>query len=60
MRFFKDRSGAGMLEYGLILGLVALVSVAVLLLLGGDTNSSLNRSANRAPGGAPIVSPAAP
>jgi Flp pilus assembly pilin Flp len=49
-----------MLEYGLILGLVALVSVAVLLLLGGDTNSSLNRSANRAPGGAPIVSPAAP
>ncbi len=49
-----------MLEYGLILGLVAMVSVAALLMFGGDTNSSLNRSANQFPGGAPVVSTAAP
>ena len=31
---FKDESGQGMVEYGLILGLVAVAAVAALLLLG--------------------------
>jgi len=30
----KDESGQGMVEYGLILGLVAVAAVAALLLLG--------------------------
>jgi len=30
----KDESGQGMVEYGLILGLIAVAAVAVLLILG--------------------------
>ena len=49
-----------MLEYGLILGLVAMMTVAVLLLLGGDTNSSLSHTADKFPGAASFVSSARP
>jgi len=34
MGFIKDENGQGMVEYGLIIGLVALVVVAGLILLG--------------------------
>jgi len=33
-KMIKDESGQGMVEYGLILGLVAVAAVAALLLLG--------------------------
>jgi Flp pilus assembly pilin Flp len=46
VRVLCDESGAGILEYGLILSLVAILAVAALLLLGGDSNLSLRRSAN--------------
>jgi Flp pilus assembly pilin Flp len=49
VQFVRDRSGLGMLEYSLILGLVAMVSIAVLLMLGGGSDSSLRRSANNFP-----------
>ena len=49
VQFVRDRSGLGMLEYSLILGLVAMVSIAVLLMLGGGSDSSLGRSANTFP-----------
>jgi Flp pilus assembly pilin Flp len=38
-----------MLEYSLILGLVAMVAVAALLMVGGGADSSLSRSANNFP-----------
>ncbi len=49
MRLLKDRSGAGVLEYGLIVGLIAMVAIAALLMLGGNSNSSLNHSMSAFP-----------
>jgi len=46
MRVLTDDSGAGILEYGLVLSLVALLAIAALLMLGGDSNRSLSRSGN--------------
>ena len=34
--FIKDESGASAVEYGLIVGLIAVALIAVLLLVGGD------------------------
>jgi pilus assembly protein Flp/PilA len=39
--FFKDEEGASAVEYGLIVGLIAVVLIAVLLLVGGDETSGL-------------------
>ena len=32
--WFKDESGQGMVEYGLIIGLIAIVVIAALIILG--------------------------
>jgi Flp pilus assembly pilin Flp len=45
IRFLLDESGQGTLEYGLVLGLVAMIAVGSLILFGADTNSSLSSSA---------------
>lgn len=34
--FFKDEEGASAVEYGLIVGLIAVVLIAVLIAIGGD------------------------
>jgi len=34
-RLFRNRRGQGMVEYGLIIGLVAVAVIAVLTLMGG-------------------------
>lgn len=34
VRILKDEDGQGMVEYGLILGLIAVAAIAALLLLG--------------------------
>lgn len=34
MRILKDEDGQGMVEYGLILGLIAIAAIAALVLLG--------------------------
>ena len=34
IRILKDEDGQGMVEYGLILGLIAVAAVAVIILLG--------------------------
>ena len=48
-RFFKDESGQGMVEYGLIIALVAIVIIGALTAMGGgikdkftDITSKLN------------------
>jgi Flp pilus assembly pilin Flp len=46
MTFLLDERGQGTLEYGLILGLVAMIAVGAMLLVGNDTNQSLQHSAS--------------
>ena len=48
-KFFKDESGQGMVEYGLIIALIAVVVIVALTTLGGkidtvfkDTNTQLD------------------
>ena len=47
LKFLLDERGQGTLEYGLILGLIAMIAVGALLLVGNDTNSSLSSSASK-------------
>ena len=44
VRLWRDRSGQGVLEYGLILGLVAMVAIGALLVFGSGSASSLTRA----------------
>jgi pilus assembly protein Flp/PilA len=41
-RIWKDESGQGMVEYGLIIGLIAIVVIAALLLLGPQIGNIFN------------------
>ncbi len=38
-KFFKNEEGQGMVEYGLIIALVAIVIIAGITLLGGNINN---------------------
>lgn len=42
MRFFKDEQGQGLVEYALVLVLVAVVVIAILALLGPYINDWIN------------------
>jgi len=46
-RFLRDDTGQGLVEYALIIALVAAVAFAGLTLLGGKSNNTLNNVANR-------------
>lgn len=37
-RFLKDENGQGMVEYGLIIALIACVVIGALVILGGSIN----------------------
>ena len=39
MNILRDENGQGMVEYGLILGLIAIVAIGVIALLGGDVKN---------------------
>ena len=52
MTFFKDENGQGMVEYALILGLIAIAAIVVLVVLGpkiknmfADSNNALTSTA---------------
>ncbi len=45
IRFLKDDSGQGLVEYALIIALVSIVAIASLSLLGRKMSNTLNRAA---------------
>ncbi len=44
--FLKSEKGQGMVEYGLIIALVAIVVIAAIVLLGGNLTGIFNKTAN--------------
>jgi pilus assembly protein Flp/PilA len=50
-RFFKEEAGQGMVEYGLIIALVAVVLIAALTLMGGNLKGMFNSVAGNIPNG---------
>ncbi len=46
MTFFKDENGQGMVEYALILGLIAIVAIVVLVALGPKIKDLFNKANN--------------
>jgi pilus assembly protein Flp/PilA len=49
VKFLEDESGQGLVEYALILMLVATVALVALHFLGGKANNSLNNSSSQLP-----------
>jgi pilus assembly protein Flp/PilA len=41
--FWKDENGQGLVEYGLIIGLIAVVVIAALTLMGNSINGLFGR-----------------
>lgn len=50
-RFFKEESGQGMVEYGLIIALVAVVLIGVLTAMGGGLDRLFNKVTDELPAG---------
>jgi len=48
-RFVRDERGATMLEYGLLVGLIAIVAVAAMTLLGGNLTSLFENASTKIP-----------
>ncbi len=44
MNILRDENGQGMVEYGLILGLIALVAVGAVILLGGGVGDMFDNA----------------
>jgi pilus assembly protein Flp/PilA len=49
--FFKDEEGATMVEYALMLALIAVVCITAVQLIGTRANTTFNTSANALPTG---------
>jgi pilus assembly protein Flp/PilA len=45
-RFFQEEEGQTLVEYGLLISLIALVVIAVLTLLGGKIKNTFNKAAD--------------
>ncbi len=59
IRLIKDESGAGMVEYALLVALIGVVLIATLVALAGGINSTFN-TAITALGGAVAPAPVSP
>ena len=44
---FSKKQGQGLVEYALILGLIAVVTAAIIVTLGGKTSNKLNEVSNQ-------------
>lgn len=53
MNFFKDESGQGMVEYGLILALVAIAAIVALRALGPKISSLFEKAGTELGGAIP-------
>jgi pilus assembly protein Flp/PilA len=47
--FFKDESGASAVEYGLLVGLIAVVIIGAVSALGGKVQTALQTAADTLP-----------
>lgn len=59
MGLLKDEEGQGMVEYGLIIGLISIVVIVVLGTMGGSIKTMFG-TASSAITGAPVVAPTGP
>jgi len=50
INFFKDEEGATMVEYALMLALIAIVCIAVVKLIGTSANDVFNEAATQLDG----------
>ncbi|MFN4906395.1 MAG: Flp family type IVb pilin [Planctomycetota bacterium] len=48
-RFVRDERGATMLEYGLLVGLIAIVAVAAMTTLGGSMTTLFENASTKVP-----------
>ncbi len=46
-RFIRDDAGQGLVEYSLIIALIAIVAIAALQLLGNKSSNTLNSAAQQ-------------
>ena len=44
MTFLKDENGQGMVEYALILGLIAVVAIIIIIALGGKVKGMFKKA----------------
>ncbi len=58
-RLFKDESGAGMVEYALLVALIGVLLIATLIALAGGIQAAMN-TAIVALGGTTVVAPVNP
>lgn len=42
LRFLKNQKGATAVEYGIMVGLIAAVIIALVVIIGGKTNNAFN------------------
>ena len=50
INFFKDEEGATMVEYALMLALIAIVCIVAVTAIGTNANSTFNTAANKLSG----------
>jgi pilus assembly protein Flp/PilA len=42
-KFFKDESGATMVEYAILVALISIAAIAIIFILGGEIRNTFNK-----------------